>query len=124
MPTLALALALTLALALAFARPVNAVAAPLGTGARTATGLRAQWSRRGGDRNPGHGLRPGTRSAGKLHRRVLFMVKRAKLTTAAALAIGTCVAGAALAQDSQRIEITGSSIKRLHAGQQPVPGRF
>jgi len=49
------------------------------------------------------------------------MFKRTKISTAAVLAISTLVAGAALAQDAQRVEVTGSSIKRIAAeGALPV----
>jgi iron complex outermembrane recepter protein len=43
------------------------------------------------------------------------MFQRTKISTAAVLAIGALVGSGALAQDSQRIEITGSSIKRIDA---------
>jgi iron complex outermembrane recepter protein len=49
------------------------------------------------------------------------MFKRTKISTAAMLAIGAIVSTAAVAQDAQRVEITGSSIKRIAAeGALPV----
>jgi iron complex outermembrane recepter protein len=49
------------------------------------------------------------------------MFKRTKVSMAAVLAIGTLVGSAVMAQDAQRVEITGSSIKRIAAeGALPV----
>ena len=41
------------------------------------------------------------------------MFKRTKISTAAVLALGVVVCGTTLAQDAQRVEITGSAIKRV-----------
>jgi iron complex outermembrane receptor protein len=43
------------------------------------------------------------------------MFKRTKISAAVVLAIGATVGGVAIAQDAQRVEITGSSIKRIDA---------
>jgi len=49
------------------------------------------------------------------------MFKRSKVSTGVLLALGVAAAGASFAQDAQRVEITGSSIKRIAAeGALPV----
>jgi iron complex outermembrane recepter protein len=69
----------------------------------------------------GTGLAVGSGSSCFLHRSLVHMFKRTKVSTAAVVAIGTLVGSAALAQDTQRVEITGSSIKRIAAeGALPV----
>lgn len=48
------------------------------------------------------------------------MFKRSKISLAVALTVGSLVSANAIAQDAQRVEITGSSIKRL-AGERALP---
>jgi len=43
------------------------------------------------------------------------MFKRSKVSTGVLLALGVAAAGSSFAQAAQRVEITGSSIKRLNA---------